>query len=134
MIQPGSSHAQKEEAPEVMKLLDALCGEVFEEITKEIAHLLRGNPDPLRMKRFLVDVSVSDSTNMADFCNTPSLNLLLDFFLEVFRCVGFAFPPHGVVRRQRLRHPLLHHRQPDLAAARRGDGESADRLRGHHNQ
>ena len=92
MIQPGSSHAQKEEAPEVMKLLDALCGEVFEEITKEIAHLLRGNPDPLRMKRFLVDVSVSDSTNMADFCNTPSLNLLLDFFLEVFRCVGFAFP------------------------------------------
>ena len=49
MIQPGSSHAQKEEAPEVMKLLDALCGEVFEEITKEIAHLLRGNPDPLRM-------------------------------------------------------------------------------------
>lgn len=69
------------------------------------------------MKRFLVDVSVSDSTNMADFCNTPSLNLLLDFFLEVFRCVGFAFPPHAVVRRQRLRHALFHHRQPDLAAA-----------------
>ena len=99
VIQPGSSHAQNKNASHIMQFLDALFFELFTEITKEISHALKKDRDESRMQHFLIDTSVCDTTNMADVCNTPSLNLLFEFFLEVFRCVRSLLTSSSLVCR-----------------------------------